>query len=827
MRYLLAIAPASPEERTLFRSRPALEALALPLAQNLAALPGARLLVHTTEPRVRELLAGLAEAVLCQPLAGPEQLPLSRHAPLALRAFLDAGHLAGDEPVILADFRNLRLEPGTLLELEAALAREPEARRASFAPVRDHPAQYRALYRLRSLEVYAFPEDPATADALAARLGLGGRWAATRPFFFDWRALGQWDDGERCFLCRLDQANSAVNLQPWQGHAQDLRPGDLLFFRQGPGAARRLAPADQAPQTLAAPTPPMAGSAWPVYAPGPLLDLLDMEPGQRAGLVRWRMRDGGPGSGLLCLWPLSGGGFGERLEQRFEAGPGERAGELDCSPAPDGLLACVLADAHDGPYDFSLPLDGRALWSIDPANGRARHPVTGRFLNNRQEFPALHERDWSLTAGRAAGLLEPDKGEDEGTWLSVPLKPGEAAKVCDRLSLALETGLRLPSAPPDTDGAAETALPEQPSGPYLEFPEFSAALAGGGSAEDLAAARVALARLVLRVQQLQWLAQRGPAVASRDRLLNWLLFERGNEYSFAVAHRLFEAEIRAHRGLATAAPDRERLAAAPGPGFPGRSLGLGSDGRDRVFVCTSEGGRPGELRVKELAGGRVRSFGRPGADYLSLWFDPERRRLHALFLRQDGRTCAGLDSFTADLRLAGTRLLPAPLQGRARLNKLCGNAASLFLIDYECRFIFELCKESLALRQVHGFFGSDVAQNYCVRGDVLLATSFYDNAVVLRSLEAGTSFRFQNRSALFPSCVDYDASRGRICLVSRADFPESYDPSGHWLNFLGCDGTWLDGCALGSLFVSAVHVMGDTGVALVLDNRGNLLLHRG
>lgn len=205
--------------------------------------------------------------------------------------------------------------------------------------------------------------------------------------------------------------------------------------------------------------------------------------------------------------------------------------------------------------------------------------------------------------------------------------------------------------------------------------------------------------------------------------------------------------------------------------------------------------------------------------------------MHALFLRQDGAASAGLDSFDVSgpaPRLAATRPLPRALRDRPRLVKMAGNGAALFLLDFECRFVFELSLPDplgadLALRDVHGMFGSDIVQAFAARGGRLYGVSFYDSALAVKELEGGGLSRTQNAATLLAVLVDRDDAAGRTLLVSRADFPADYAPTPHWLHLLDDAGAPRARLALGPVFAAALTVLEESGEALVFCRDGLLL----
>lgn len=812
MRCLLPIAPASAEELLLFSRPEALAAWTLPVARTVRAIPGARLLVCTPLPEAAELLRPLADEIVHAPLpGGAATLPRGEHIRLALEASLARGVLSPVEPVLVADFRNLRLGADTLRRAWEALAAGGTF--ASFAPLRDHPVQYRAPYRMLGIELLALP------DAADAR--------RTRPFFFDWRGLGLWDAGAEPFLpraLRLDAADSAGDLPLWGGGEPG--PDAVVFEPETPVSARRLLPAGAGP------------AAAPAHAAAPALPLRLTPRGD--GGLDWELGPDCAGSGLLLLWPLEtvDGAPGRCLELAFGplcGGGAARSGRLPASSArgADAWLACLLADAGPGAYDFFLPLDGGGLWRVDPATGRARHAQTGRYFNNRQEFPALHEPDLALCGGAAlalaAALAAPGEGSGPAAWGVLELAPGEARKVRDRLDLALETGLRLrglPAATPEAPCGRHAGPEDAPA--CLDLPEHRPG--AERDATGLARARAALAGLNWRQRQLQWLAERHPRIVRADPVLGWALFSRAGELAVTAQRRLCEDEIAALVRTGARSAQRSPLVRpVAGAMPPGHPTGLAVGGRGAAYLCLRGDDGRGRLFAKDLDGGKPAPFGRPGADYLSLC--RVGGLVHALYLRKDGAPAAGIDSFDisgAGPALAASHRLPEALQGRPRLVKLAGEGDALFALDFECRFLFELALpeapgSELALRDVHGLLGSDLVQAYAARGGRLYAASFYDSVLAVKDLAGGGLLRVQNTATLMAALVDRDEVSGRTLLVSRADFPADYAPTPHWLHLLGDDGAPRSSLGLGRVFASALAVLEETGEALVLCRDGLLL----
>ncbi|EPR37190.1 hypothetical protein dsx2_1133 [Desulfovibrio sp. X2] len=823
MHYLLRIDPASREERLLLQSAEARNILISHAVSEILSLPEATLEVYTTDALVRREMEAQGRDVLFDPQdsspqsCGKEPSPQSRTA-RALGLLLERGRGAGDGPVVVVDYRNVHLGAGALQRLREAVSAEPEGCFSSFAPARDHPALLRARFSLKGPEYLVLPEAEAQGAAPFSR--------RSRPFFFDWQALGVWDEAQDPYILRMEEGGSALNLAPLaplgEG-ARDLPPDAVVLLRESACLARRV---------CASPSGPVAPrAAVAAYAPLPEISVR-IETTGIPGRLRWTTECAG---GLLRLWPMRGRHVGGRVEVRLPLGSdrenGAGSGEFEVDPECDGLLVCHLVPAEGEDYDCTLPLDGTGLWTFGSELERPKDLATNRTICNRQELPEVCEQDWSLLAGPPRALLA---GLEHGCpWRVVDLSPREAAKVSSALHLAVETGVRL--APEHLAGGAdESRAGEKSAGPCGAAPgcrEAAVTLPGDArDAEEFLAKRRAMARRTFTWRQLRWLLEWPRRGGDVDSFLLWVVNTLAARKMDQEPKKLFEDEVRAlvrrdftrlsGRGEGPGPGGGPGRADVPGRTFAGSVCGLGSDGKEMVYVCVQREGQPGELQVSELWNGGTRKFGREGVNYRNLWFDCDQGLLYAFFLDNNG-LARGIDLFDRGLRLQATAALPAILRGRGRLNQLSGNASSLFLLDYDLRLLCEFDKRTFVFRDFHDFAGRDLVQ-YCVcHGAEVFASSHHDSMVSILPLAGGPGRHIQNTSTLFAPILDYDVQAGNIHVVAKSSF-QDLEPAPHWLHCLGRDGTPKGTRYLGEILAWRIHVMQDAGVALILDNVGNL-----
>lgn len=809
MQYILCVIPSRPEERLMLQSARVRRALVERAATAISSMPGAVLEIYTTDEATSRAFLAQGYSVFCD--RAPEAESASPQSRL-LRAFSvlrDRNRIAWEDAVIVVDYRNAHLGASAFGRVEAALADDPEGCFSSFQAARDHPAQMRAMFCLQGVEHFALPD----AGTLSLREPAAGSdpWRS-RPFFFDWRAMSVWQDGHGPYRLWMEADGSALQLTPASVAPRGLGPDSVLLHRESPTKARRA---------LAVPVPPgRAKAAVPAYFPTsafPLRLALD-----DASTVRWATdrRDA-----VFRIWPLCCGRIGPRVELAIPPGSGTQTGAFAIAPDTESLLACWFTPSRDGVYDCAFPLEGPGRWTCGPGlDDRPRDPRSNRPICNRQELAAVYAQDWSVIAGRAAGLW---RGLKEGCdWRVIPLTPQEAAKVHSVLHLAVETGIRL---------APESFFPGRGASPagFSERPgEGQAAVASSGTAdaataregEDAAgflAARRTLSRQGFLAWQLRWRAQWAWEEPEADPFGQWvgkLLFEKSCGLE---SKRAFAAEITALLPQSRPIGRSRAGLVVPGKALPGKIWDLRSDNALDIYGCSQLEDKSGILWTRKLDDSRLRKVGRNTVNYRSVWFDHANDLIYGFFLDEKGLS-SGIDIFDKMFRLQDSLIFPAALQGYPHFYQLYGNDRNLFVWDHCHRFVRKIDKKTLRPVDVIEIAGHELVQQAVCYGEEIFTTSIYDSTVSILGPDAPYVRHIQNTQTLFATILDYHIRERSLYVVTRRSFPRGLETATHWVHCLGRDGSLQDTRCLGETLVWRLHVMQEADVLLTVDFSGNL-----
>jgi hypothetical protein len=411
--------------------------------------------VASNRPEVLKAVAGPGvETVL---LPEVEDLGGSRFLPPgtgpSLQRLAEFGVLGAEAApaVVVLDYRNPLLDTDDIAAvLDAFSGTGPVA---ATKAARDSPAQVDALFE-RVLTDAAAAFDP--AFALPDEAAQAGARLATLPFPFDWpRELIPGGVAEGEVACAT--VHELAPFYPAFATLAELAGGVSprtrvlgLFYREGPGLARRLLRQKELDGLP-------AGTAGMSVHTGPgLADSLLVEEGDSLALYCRLARADAP---LILTWTPLRRGEAEAVAPRRTVLSADEVAGLGSLPGPVGswlgpLLTLDPGECHGlvlaagrptpGPeYSQTWPMPlGEELLRLDPETGERVNARTGQAIVGRQDFPELEEVEGSLTVGRVEDLVALDERLAAGQVTGHRLPSGKQCRVRSGFNLLRLRALR-------------------------------------------------------------------------------------------------------------------------------------------------------------------------------------------------------------------------------------------------------------------------------------------------------------------------------------------------------------------------------------------------
>lgn len=776
----------------------------------------------------------------------------------AVRHCLDAGVFGPKRHLVVIHPFYPFLAPETWQACRQALAKDPEARLASFGESSDHPPQQFLALDYGDMDMFVFPDHSRAARALGRACAIGPTAGLSHPFFFDWREHGVWqqDTGLYC-LETTDRRHAVVPRAITAAQIQSAAT-QLLYIRDSPWSARRLL--DDRADTRARP-------CFAVHNP---LRLTARRQGQTLHLA-WPIAPGRR-EFFLRLWPM------------LARGPGK---PVDCAPAANGrdvvegaallprgargFVAARLEVDQDGHPDCRERVSAPGLWLLDPKTGNPVHPASGKPLRNRQDFPELFVRDQVIQAGRAQGLL--DAGEPEEGWTAIRLTALERIKVENRLdALRAQALLAAPGMPVTTadlprDTAAAVVADQGPppvrNRPGLFQPAWKPArrhTPAPQATDDDAGAEAARSLLVPPRFLAPAAVEGANRSAALDARLAWRLwrYERMRDSFHApwrrprdlgllqgfLDNRIGHGQGLRHRLWSIVAQPRldgaARSGDRPGSRAPVPLVAQGgwasaqairkvaTDGVDALFTNPTE--TPG-LYVHDLQTKTSKNIAVNEAAYCGIWFDDTQQLLYAIFRKDRQGLRRGIDIFRKNGKHLGRYYLnPNKFYDINYLSEIKGNKKSLLLLDWKCWIIYEIDKHTFEILSAHDFSEKNGLYDiHC-----------HDNEIYYCRMQHGEIGRYHldgtfnyvvNSQTLFPMRIRYDRVEDKIYVLSCTEMKPTHAPTAYSIKIFDRDFTFLGEYDIGRMGLGHLCLLNDSRRLVVTDYRGHIqcydLTHAG